>query len=221
MGSPSLLLGIFLTHGSNPGLPLCRQIVYELRHQGSPGILEWVAYPFSSGSSQLRNWTGVSCTADIFFTSWVTREIDYILFYIILEIFDNSHPWFLKHWEYIFFVYHVLFSRMQMENMKSYEDQISSVIQSYLTLCNPMDCSMPGLPVHHQHLEFTQTHVHSIGDAIIQPSHPLFSPSPPAFNFPQHQGLFKWVSSSHQVTKVLDFQLQHQSFQWIFRTDLL
>ena len=72
--------------------------------------------------------------------------------------------------------------------MKSYEDQISSVTQSYLTLCNPMDCSMPGLPVHHQLLEFTQTHVHSIGDAI-QPSHPLSSPSPPAFNLSQHQHL--------------------------------
>ena len=76
-----------------------------------------------------------------------------------------------------------------------------------------------GLPVHHQLLEFTQTHVHWVSGAI-QPSHPLSSPSP-AFNLSQHQGLFKWVSSSHQVAKVLDFQLQHQSFQWIFRTDLL
>ena len=69
-------------------------------------------------------------------------------------------------------------------------------------------------------LEFTQTHVHWVGDAI-QPSHPLSSPSPPAFNLSQHQGLFKWVSSSHQVAKVLEFQLQHQSFQWIFRTNFL
>ena len=66
----------------------------------------------------------------------------------------------------------------------------------------------------------TQTHVHWVGDAI-QPSHPLLSPCPPAFNFSQHHGLFKWVSSSHQVAKGLEFQLQHQSFQWIFRTDLL
>ena len=80
-----------------------------------------------------------------------------------------------------------------------------------------MDYSTPGLPVHHQPLELTQTHVHWVGDAI-QPSHPLSSPSPPAFNLSQHQGLFKWVSSSHQVAKVLEFQLQHQSFQWIFRT---
>ena len=98
--------------------------------------------------------------------------------------------------------------------------QFSSVGQSCPTLCNPMGCSTPGLPVHHQFPEFTQTHVHWISDAI-QPSHPLSSPSPPAFNLSQHQGLFKWVSSSHQVAKVLEFQLQHQSFQWIFRTDFL
>ena len=75
-----------------------------------------------------------------------------------------------------------------------------------------MNRSTPGLPVHHQLLESTQTHVHWVGDAI-QPSHPLSSPSPPAFNLSQHQGLFKWVSSSHQVAKVLEFHLQHQSFQ--------
>jgi len=75
-----------------------------------------------------------------------------------------------------------------------------------------MDCSVPGLPVYHPLPEFTQTHVHWVGDAI-QPSHPLSSPSPPTLNFSQHQGLFKWVSSSHQVAKVLEFQLQHQSFQ--------
>ena len=75
--------------------------------------------------------------------------------------------------------------------------QFSSVIQSCPTLCNPMNCSTPGLPVHHQLLEFTQTHVHWVGDTI-QPSHPLSSPSSPALNLSQHQGLFKWVSSSHQ-----------------------
>ena len=90
--------------------------------------------------------------------------------------------------------------------------QFNSVAQSCLTLCDPMDCSMPGLPVHHQFPEFTQTYLHWVGDAI-QPSHPLSSPSPPAFDLSQHQGLFQWVSSSHQVAKVLEFQLQHQSFQ--------
>ena len=98
--------------------------------------------------------------------------------------------------------------------------QFSSVAQSCLTLCDPMDCSTPGSSVHHQVPEPTQTPVHRISDAI-QLSHPLSSPSPPAFNLSQHQGLFQWVSSSHQGAKVLEFQLQHQSFQWIFRTDFL
>ena len=95
--------------------------------------------------------------------------------------------------------------------------QFSSVPQSCPTLCDPMNCSMPGLPAHHQLPESTQTHVHRVSDAI-QPSHPLSSPSPPAPNLSQHHGLFKWVSSSHQVAKVLEFQLQHQSFQWTPRT---
>ena len=96
--------------------------------------------------------------------------------------------------------------------------QFSSVAQLCPILCNPMDCSTPGLPVHHQLPEFTQTHVHQVSDAI-QLFHPLSSPSPPTFNLSQHQGLFQWVSSSHQVAKVLEFQLQHLSFQWIFRTE--
>ena len=90
-------------------------------------------------------------------------------------------------------------------------NQFSSVSQSSPTLCDPMDCSTPGLPVHHQLLEFTQTRVHPVGDAIHS-SHPLPSPSLPTFNLPQHQDLFQLVSSSHQVAKVLEFQLQHQSF---------
>ena len=97
--------------------------------------------------------------------------------------------------------------------------QFSSVVQLGLTLCDPMNLSIPGLPVHHKLSESTQTHVHWVGDAI-QPSHPLSSPSSPALNISQHQGLFKWVSSSHQVAKVLEFQLQHQSFRWTPRTDL-
>ena len=89
--------------------------------------------------------------------------------------------------------------------------QPSAVAQSCLTFRDPMDCSTPGLPVHHQLLESTQTHVHWVGDAI-QPSHPLSSPSPPALNLSQHQGLFKWVRSSQQVAKVLEFQLQRQDW---------
>ena len=105
--------------------------------------------------------------------------------------------------------------------------QFSSVTQSCQTLWNPMDCSTLGFPVHHQLLELAQIHVHHVGDAI-QPSHlisshPHFISSnafPPVFNVSQHQGLFQWVSSSHQMAKILELQFQHQSFQWIFRTDL-
>ena len=103
--------------------------------------------------------------------------------------------------------------------MSFHFSQFSSVAQPCLILCDPLDCSTPGLPVHRLRSEFTQTHVQCVGDAI-QPSHPLLSPSPPTFNPSQHQGLFKWVSS-HKVAKVLEFQLLHQSFQWIFRTNFL
>ena len=98
--------------------------------------------------------------------------------------------------------------------------QFSSVPQSCLTLCDPMNCNMPGLPVYHQLPEFTQTHVHWVSDAI-QPSHPLLSPPPPAHNLSQNQGLFKWVSSLYQVTKILKFQLQHQSGLISFSMDWL
>ena len=89
---------------------------------------------------------------------------------------------------------------------------VQLVAQSCPTLCNPMNCSMPGLPVHHQLPEFTQTHVHRVSDAS-QPSHPLSSSSPPAPNPSQHQSLFQGVNSSHEVAEVLEFQPQHQSFQ--------
>ena len=103
---------------------------------------------------------------------------------------------------------------------KVWLSQFSSVSQSCLTLCDPMDCSTTGFPVHYQLPELVQTHVHQVGDAI-QPSHPLLSPSSPAFSLSQHQGLFQGVSSSHHMVKVLEFQLQHQSFQWTPRTYLL
>ena len=92
--------------------------------------------------------------------------------------------------------------------------QFSSVTQSCSTLCNSMNHGTPDLPVHHQLLESTQTHVHRVSDAI-QPSHPLSSPSPPALNLSQHQGLFKWSISSHQVARVLELQLQHQLLVFI------
>ena len=94
------------------------------------------------------------------------------------------------------------------------------VSQSYLALSDPLDCSTPGFPVLYYLPEFAQTHVHWVGDAI-RPSHPLPPPSPPTLNLSQLQGLFQWVASLHQVAKVLELQLQHQSFQWIFRIDVL
>ena len=97
---------------------------------------------------------------------------------------------------------------------------VSSVTQSCLTLCDPMNRSTPGLPVHHQLPEFTQTQVHQVSD-VIQPSHPLSSPSPPAPNPSQHHSLFQRVNSSHEVAKVLEFQRQHHSFQRNPRADLL
>ena len=97
---------------------------------------------------------------------------------------------------------------------------VSSAIQYSPTLCDPMDCSRSCLPIHHQQPELAQTHVHQVSDAV-QPSHPLSSPSPPAFNLSQHQVLFQWVHSSHLVAKVWELQLQHQAFQWILRVDFL
>ena len=117
-------------------------------------------------------------------------------------------------------VYDSSLSSFSICNNNYYKICFSSVAQSCPTLCDLMNRSTPGLPVHHQLPEPTQTYVHWVDDAI-QPSHPLLSPSPPAFNLSQHQGLFQWVTSSHQVAKVLEFQLQHQSFQWRPRTDLL
>ena len=102
-----------------------------------------------------------------------------------------------------------LFNKWFWEN---WTDQTRSVAQWCPTLCDPMNRSTPGLPVHHQLPEFTQTHVHRVGDAI-QPSHPLSSPSPPAPDPSQHQSFFQWVNSAHEVAKGLEFQLQHHSFQ--------
>ena len=101
-----------------------------------------------------------------------------------------------------------------------YDFQFSSVTQLCPALSNSMDYSTPGFLIHHQLPQLAQTYVHWGGNAI-QPSHPLSSPSPPVFNLSQNQGLFQGVSSSHQVAKVLELQLQYQSFQWIYRTDFL
>ena len=107
-----------------------------------------------------------------------------------------------------------------LKNYVSWDDCCCSVIESCLILCDPMGSSTSGFPVLHYLPELAQTHIYWVSD-VIQPSHLLLSPSPPAFNPSQHQDFFQWVSYSHQVAKVLEFQLQHQSFQWTPRTDLL
>ena len=119
---------------------------------------------------------------------------------------------FIVMWKYTIWKFYILLRPIWWHCEKC-NNQFSSVAQLCLTLCNPMDCSMPGLPVHYQLLKLAQTHAHQVSDAI-QPSYPLSSPSPPSLNLSQHQGVFQWVSSSHQVAQVLEFQLQHQSFQW-------
>ena len=123
-------------------------------------------------------------------------------FHWLLASWDVNQGMFLWGiYSILFPISNVLFPLVLMSSI-----QFSSVAQSCLTLCDPMNRSTPGLPVHHQLPEFTQTHVHQIGDAI-QPSHPLSSPFPPAPNPSQHQSLFQWVNSSHAVAKVLEFQL--------------
>ena len=110
--------------------------------------------------------------------------------------------------------------RWYLQKDFSFFNQFGSVSQSCLYFCAPIDCSIWDFLVHHQLPGNALTHVYRVGDAI-QPSHSLLSPSPPAFNLSQLQGLFQSVSSLHQVAEVLELQLHHQSFQWIFRTDFL
>ena len=117
-------------------------------------------------------------------------------------LFKTKWIWSSCHNERIYLIgQHLIWTNQPIASV-----QFSSVAQSCPTLCDPMNCSTPGLPVHHQLPEFTQTHVHRVSDPI-QPSHPLSSPSPPAPNPSQHQSLFQWINSSHQVAKVLEFQL--------------
>ena len=129
----------------------------------------------------------------------------------LFQIFFLSSP-HLVHWLFL--------DQLSLPSIFHFSVQFSSVAQSCLTFCDPKNRGTPGLPVHHQLPEFIQTHAHRVSYAI-QPYLPLLSPSPPTPNPSQHQGLFQWVSSSHEVAKVLEFQLQHQSFQWTPRTDLL
>ena len=161
--------------------------------------------PLSVGFSRREYWSGLPCLSPEVHLYWCKWQ-DYICFYGWIKFYCMNISQFLYPFTYR---WALRFSPYL---------QFSSVAQSCPTFCSLMNCSTPGLPVHHQLPEFTQTHVYRVGDAI-QPSHPLSSPSPPAFNPSQHQGLFQWVNSLHDVAKVLE--LQHQSFQWTPRTDIL
>ena len=153
-------------------------------------------------------------------TTWISCKYSCVPTLLSFPPTTSAIPPFLVITEYQV-EFPVLYSRIPLTSHFIIRNlRFSSVTQSCPTLCDPTDCSTLGFLVHHQLLELAQTHIHSVSDAI-QPSHPLSSPSPPALNLSQHQGLFQWVSSSHQVAKVLEFQLQHQSFQWIFRTNFL
>ena len=143
---------------------------------------------------------------------------------LLFYLFDRwciSSPWHwllwllrLDHFKCIEFCY-LYFSNYThvYPQLFSFSLSVNSVTQSCPTLCNPVDCSMPGFPVHHQLRELAQTHVPQVRDAI-QPSHPLSSPFTPAFNLSQHQGLFQWASSSRQVAKVLEFQFPMNIQDW-------
>jgi len=164
-------------------------------------------------------WPGIEPVSLLHLHHWATREaLDLpILAVHSVSVYTQSWGWrqrgFFGEVMTEYFAFHspsTLSGRRRRRMYSSMVEipsaQFSSVTQSCPTLFDPMNCSTPGLPVHHQLPEFTQTHVHRVGDAI-QPSHPLSSPSPPAPNPSQHQSLFQWVNSSHEVAKVLEFQL--------------
>ena len=166
-------------------------------------ILEWVAFPFSRGSSQCRDWTKVSHIAGGLFTSWATSEV---LVHIKICTFRMYFFTFLSVTNIVNFIYISV--------------KFSWVTQSCPTLWDPINHSMPGLPVHHQLLEFTQTHVHQVGDAI-QPSHPLSSPSLPASIPPSIRVFSNESTLRMRWPKYWSFSFRYQSFQWTPRTSLL
>ena len=145
--------------------------------------------------SKWNNW----CKA-LRHSRWSINMKSFPLFFLCLFLYQYS-----KSWSQSVLNTHAPWFHLFCSNFKI-QPQFSSVTQLCPTLCDPMNCSTPGLPVHHQLPEFTQTHIHRGSDAI-QPSHPLSSPSPPARNPSQHQSLFQWVNSSHDVAKVLELQL--------------
>ena len=157
-----------------------------------------------------------------------------MIFYLVCFTWSVSYSVLPFHLVYVlnfsislFFVFDVLSQAFTKCNKEAFlythkhtHTYCCSVTQSCPNLCGPMDCSMPGFPVLQHLLELAQTHIHWVHNAI-QPYCPLLSPSPPIFSLSQHQGLFQWASSSHQMAKVLELQLLHLSFQWIFRIDFL
>ena len=153
------------------------------------------------------SWCSMTKSKERWIIWTLNRNMDMVLFASAERHLQKKSSLFFFNWFFL-------------TNYKTQFRSVQSLSQVWL-FETPMDCSTLGFPIHHQLPEFTQTHVHRVGDAI-QTSYPLSSPSPPTFNLSQHQGLFQWVSSS-QVAKVLELQLQlqHQSFQWIFRTDFL
>ena len=180
-------------------------------------ILEWVAIPFFRVSSWLRDWIWVSCIVGRFFTGWATKIIHHPL--TIISIESHQFPHVCSR----YFIFKIV-SEFQFYFWLGVSVQFSLVAQSCPTLCNPMDCSMPGLPVHHQLPEFTQTHVHWVGDAV-QASRVLSSSSP-TFNLSQHQGLFQWVALHIRWPKNWSFSFSispsnEYSVPISFRMDLL
>ena len=180
-GLPFFLQGIFQTQGLNPGLLHCRQILHHLSHQGKkdPSV------QFSRSVVSDSLWPHglfVVCQTSLS----ITNSQSLLKLMSIESVMPSNHL-ILCH---PFLLLPSIFSSIRVSSNKEGRPsvQISSVDQSCLTFCDPMDCSTPGLPIHHQFPEFTRTHVHWVGDAI-QPSHPLSFPSPPAFTLSQHQGL--------------------------------
>ena len=214
-------------------------------------VLEWIAISFSRGSSQPRVRTQVSCIVDRRFTIWTTREVwnkskEGIIFKKKLRHWEIKHnknnfhmdqsaskltcvtnvspassllPQIHPSWTLNHQVPPLWISWLLSKHPQAHSNPGSITLKSSVILLSDPPRKKP-LPTPEVSRVFTQTHVHRVGDAI-QPSHPLLSPSPLAFNLSQHQGLFQRVSSFHQLAKVLEFQLQHQSFQWIFRVDFL
>ena len=177
VGCCALLQGIFPIQGLNPGLLQSRQILYCLSHQGSPRVLKWVVYPLSRGSSQPRDPTYTSCVS--------CTGGQFLYHYCRFTVYLSPPSLLILCPAKVLFLIPFESSKGGLALLV----QFSSVAQSCPTLCDSINSSTPGLPVHHQLPGFTQTHVHPGGDAI-QPSH-LSSPFPPALNPSQHQGLFQ------------------------------